>query len=83
MKTKLSFFSPSVVNNIKDGKGGETFTDYIFSILCCRIKKLKYYEIQLKAIRKIISIHTYTNLIIKASNEDEFEIYDSMRAEKK
>ena len=82
MKSKMSFFSPSALINIKSNKGGESFIDYIISILCCRKEKLKYYKVQMRAIRKVISIHTYTNLIIKASNEDEYDIYDSLRVEK-
>jgi hypothetical protein len=82
MRSKMSFFSPSAMINLKSSKGGDSFIDYIVALLCCRKEKLKYYKVQIKAIRKVISIHTYTNLIIKASNEDEYDIYDSLRVEK-
>ena len=82
MKTKLSYFSPSVVENIKGGKGGESYTDYILTLVCCKKEKIKYYNKQMKAIRKLISVHTYTNLVIKEAFKEEAEIYDSMRVVK-
>ncbi len=80
MKTKFSYFSQSVIANLKDSKGNESFTDYALAFCCCRKERRKYYRIQLKATRKLMSIHTYTNMVIKDCNDDDSEIYDSMKA---
>jgi len=80
LATKFSYFSHSVIHNLKESKGGESFLDYFLAHLCCRRDKIRYYRIQLKATRKLLSIHTYTNMIIKDSNHEEFDVYDSLRA---
>ena len=53
-----------------------SFSGYVCSIICCRSELKKYYKIQLKAIRKLISIHTYTNMVISNANQDEYEVYE-------
>lgn len=80
MKTKMSFFSPSVMQTIKSVKGNESFTNFVIAKVCCQREKEKYYMKQLKSIRKLISIHTYTSLIISQCNTDEYQLYDSLRA---
>lgn len=81
MKTKLSFFSPSVIQKLNK-ESQESYATYLVSIICCRGELKRYYKVQLKAIRKLISIHTFTNLIISNANQDEYEVYDSMRVYK-
>lgn len=68
INTKKSFFSPSVVLKLLINKKDLSYCEYLKSIMCCNRKTYSKYEIQIKAVRKILSIHTYSKLVISQYN---------------
>lgn len=80
MKDKMSYFSPSVIQNLKKSKGNESFFGFLMSRACCQHDQAKNYSRLLKSIRRLISIHTYTTLIINQCGKEEYDAYDSLRA---
>lgn len=79
MRSKMSFYSPSVKSNIKSVSETESFLDYALSIMCCKKERVNYYLQQMRSIRKIISIHTYTNLVLLNSNEEEHVAFENLK----
>lgn len=66
--TKKSFFSPSVVSKLLVQKEDLNYFEYLKSSICCDKITYNKYEIQMKAVRKILSIHTYSKLVIAQYN---------------
>lgn len=67
---KNYFFTPSVVSKIVSNKINPSFCEYLISIIFCREKIKQKYIIQMKAVRKILSIQTYSKIVIAQYNHN-------------
>lgn len=76
MNKKLSFYTPSIVNNLKTSFINPSFIEYMCAIICKNKDKIRKYDIILKSIRKIISIHSYTDLIVRHGENNSNDIND-------
>lgn len=65
---KKCFFSPSVVNKIMTKDQNEGYFNYLKALLCCISEIRSNYELKLKAVKKLLNVHTYCKLIISQYN---------------
>lgn len=63
------FFNPSTIKNlIVNNKSGLSYYEYCKASICCNQALKSKYSIYMKAIRRVISIHTYSKLVISQYN---------------
>lgn len=70
IKSKTNFYSSSAnLSLLTSVKENESFYNYICSLVFLKKERVKYYRNQIKSITSIISIHTYTNLVMINSGD--------------
>lgn len=66
---RRSFFTPNVINKIlHDDDKGYSYPQYLKSLLCCIHDLHNKYHLKMKAVKKVLSIHTYCKLVVSQYN---------------